>query len=90
MKQTISFIRAGERPRTTCKGTSWLLYTAQDWQLTADLGRQLKFLQHVTNTTLRPNIILVSEATINVFMLELTVPWEEQMEETFVWKIEKY
>ncbi len=30
MKQTISFIRAGEKPRTTSKGTSGLLYTAQE------------------------------------------------------------
>ncbi len=46
-----------------------------------ELGRQLKFPQHVAKTTLRPDIVLVSEATKIVVMLELTVPWEEQIEE---------
>ena len=40
--------------------------------------------------TLRPDIGLVSEATKNVVMLELTVPWEERMEEAFERKREKY
>ncbi|KAK0147598.1 hypothetical protein N1851_012929 [Merluccius polli] len=74
-KQTISFIRAGEKPRATPKATS-----AQDWQLAVDLDRQLKLPQHVTKTTLRPYTVLVSEAT-SVVMPELTVPWEDRMAE---------
>ena len=90
MKQTISFVRAGEKPKTTSKTSSGLLNPAQDWQLTVDLGSQLNFPQHVHKTTLRPDIILVPEATKNVVLLELTVPWEERMEEAFERKMEKY
>ena len=79
----INFIRAGEKPSTTSRATSGLLNTAQDWQLSVDLGSQLKFPQHVARTTLGPDIVLVSEATKTVVMLELTVPWEERMEEAF-------
>ena len=89
-KKTINFIRAGEKPRKTPRATSGLLNTAQDWQLSVDVGSQLKFPQHVVKTTLRPDIVLVSEATKNVVMLELTVPWEERMEEAFERKREKY
>ncbi|XP_077083545.1 uncharacterized protein LOC143736754 isoform X1 [Siphateles boraxobius] len=88
-KPSISFIRAGEKPGTK-KVTSGLLQTAQDWQLSVDLGKQLKFPQHVVKTSLRPDIILVSDATKNVVMLELTVPWEERMEEAFERKKGKY
>ncbi|GAA6088928.1 uncharacterized protein LOC109140547, partial [Tachysurus ichikawai] len=89
-KQTISFIRAGEKPERSARVTSGLLNTAQDWQLKVDLCRQLKFPQHVVNTTLRPDIVLVSEATKNLVMLELTVPWEDRMEEAFERKRAKY
>ena len=46
--------------------------------LTAELGRQLK---HITKSTLRPNVILVSEATRKLILPELMVLWEERMEE---------
>ncbi|KAK0134731.1 Retrovirus-related Pol polyprotein from type-2 retrotransposable element R2DM [Merluccius polli] len=90
MKHNINFIRAGEKPRTTPRATTGLLNTAQDWQLLVDLGSQLKFPQHIAKTTLRPDIVLVSEATKSIIMLELTVPWEERMEEAFERKREKY
>ena len=90
MRKSINFIRAGEKPRSTPRTSPGLLSTAQDWQLSVDLGSQLKFPQHVAKTTLRPDIILVSEATKNVVMLELTVPWEERMEVAFERKREKY
>lgn len=89
-KQTISFIRAGEKPGRSSRVASGLLNTAQDWQLEVDLGRQLKFPQHVVKTSLRPDNVLVSEATRNLVMLELTVPWEDRMEEAFERKRVKY
>ncbi|XP_050960924.1 uncharacterized protein LOC127162191, partial [Labeo rohita] len=41
-------------------------------------------------STLRPDIILVSEATRQLILLELTVPWEERMEEAQERKRGKY
>ena len=88
--QTISSIRAEERQKAKTKKNLGLLSTAQDWQLTVDIGRQLNFPLHVTKTSLRPDIILVSEATKIIVMLELTVPWKERMMDAFEWTREKY
>ena len=67
-----------------------LLATARDWQLKVDLGRQLKFPENIAVTTLRPDMVLVSETTRQVVLLELTVPWEDRMEEAFERKRAKY
>lgn len=64
--------------------------TARDWVMSVDLERQLKIPPHITKTSLRPDIILVSEATKQLVLLELTVPWEERMEEVQERKREKY
>lgn len=49
--------------------------------MTADIERQLKIARHITQSKLRTDIILVSEATKQLVLLELTVPWEDRMEE---------
>ncbi len=54
------------------------------------MERQLKIPPHITKTSLRPDIILVSEATKQLVLLELAVPWEERMEEAQERKREKY
>lgn len=58
-----------------------MLSTAQDWVTTVDLERQVKIPEHITQSRLRPVIILVSESTKHVFLLELTVHWKDRMEE---------
>lgn len=67
-----------------------LLATAWDWAMTVDLERQLKIPTHITQSKLRPDIIVVSEATKQLILLELTVPWEERIEEAQERKREKY
>lgn len=63
MKQTISFFESRDEPRERPRGSSESLYT--DWQLLrlAELNKQLKFPQHVAETLLRPDIVVVSEGT---------------------------
>ncbi len=53
-------------------------------------NQQLKFPSHVVMTTLRPDILLVSEVTRNIVMLELTVLWEDHLEEAHERKKMKY
>lgn len=76
----MSFIKAGEKPKPQPRVVEGLLTTAQDWQLMVDLVRQLKFPTHIAVTSLRPDIIL-SEATKQLALIELTVSWEDRLEE---------
>ncbi|XP_075315189.1 uncharacterized protein LOC142375145 [Odontesthes bonariensis] len=82
-RQAIAFVRVGEKPQQLRSEPGGLLATARDWQLKVDLGRQLKFPENIAVTTLRPDMVLVSETTRQVVLLELTVPWEDRIEEAF-------
>ncbi|KAK0134264.1 Zinc finger BED domain-containing protein 4 [Merluccius polli] len=90
-KKSIAFVRAGDKPtpvrRTSSAG---ILMSARDWQVLVDLEHQLKFPSHIVVTTLRPDIVLVSESTKQAVLLELTVPWEDRLEEAFERKLSKY
>nr|BAC82600.1 reverse transcriptase [Danio rerio] len=89
--KVIHFIKEGQRPERTAKlFSAGLLSMTRDWVMSVDLERQLKIPPHVTQSTLRPDIILVSEATRQLTLLELTVPWEERMEEAQERKRGKY
>ena len=70
--------------------TAGILTSAKDWQLLVDLEQQLKFSSHIAATTLRPDMVLVSESTKQVVLLELTVPWEDHLEEAFERKLSQY
>ncbi|XP_051969484.1 LOW QUALITY PROTEIN: uncharacterized protein LOC127634119 [Xyrauchen texanus] len=89
-KQAITFVRAGEQPKPAANTSAGILATARDWQLLVDLERQLKFPNHVVTTSLRPDVVLLSESTKQVVLLELTVPWEDRLEEAFERKLTKY
>ena len=86
----IRFIKAGERIHQKPHRTGGLLATARDWDLQVDLGRQLKFPEKILTTSLRPDMVLTSEATKQVVILELTVPWEDRIEEANCRKTAKY
>ncbi|CAJ1075238.1 LOW QUALITY PROTEIN: uncharacterized protein LOC109089580 [Xyrichtys novacula] len=80
-KTSIAFVRAGETPQPPRKTQGGLLATARDWQLLVDLGRQLRFPDTIAVTSLRPDMVLVSASSKQVVLLELTVPWEDRVEE---------
>ena len=91
VKNTIAFIRAGEKPSAAARATSLgLLATAQDWELKVDLGKQLKFPETVATTTLWPDMQLISETSKQIILLELTVLWEDRIEEANERKRAKY
>lgn len=52
-----------------------------DWHLKVDFGKQLEYRENVMATSFCPDIVLFSETSKRVRMMELTVPWEERMEE---------
>ena len=89
-KQSITFVRAGQKANHQPKSSGGLLATARDWQLQVDLGRQLKIPANIATTSLRPDMVLTSESTKQVVLLELTVPWEDRIEEANERKRAKY
>jgi len=71
-----------------CKISLGLLHTASDWLFKVDLGKQLKFPLHNATSSLRPGMIINSEATKQL-MQEFIVPWEEWMDEANEQKLAK-
>lgn len=54
-----------------------------------ELGNQLKFLSHIMETRLQPELVICSDSNKQVIMWELTMHWEEHMEEAHEswWKL---
>lgn len=72
---------AGEKTHAERKTSTGLMVSARDWQLKVDLGRQLKFPEHIAKTRLSPDVVLTSDSSKQVVILELTVPLEDRIEE---------
>lgn len=53
------------------------LSAARDWEMRVDLSQKLIFPPEITVTNLRPDPILWSRSCQHVFIVELTVPWED-------------
>nr|BAC82598.1 reverse transcriptase [Takifugu rubripes] len=89
-KQSITFVRAGEKAQQQPSSFGGLLTTARHWKLQVDLGRQLNFPEHISATSLCPDMVLTSESMKQVVLVELTVPWEDRLEEANERKRAKY
>ena len=90
-RRKIEFVKEGERKKImeTHDPESYL-DTAQDWRLEVDLGKRLKVPTYVTETNLRPDMLLISETTKQMGIIELTVPSEERVEISGELKRTKY
>lgn len=67
-----------------------LLNGAKDWKVSADLKTSLKFPVHILQTEKRPDILLWSDSKKSIFLIELTVPWEENFSEAHERKKDRY
>lgn len=67
-----------------------LFTSVLDWELRVDLGRQFKFPVHIVAAALRPDVVLTSATLKHVLLIELTVPWEDFIEEANERKWSKY
>lgn len=54
-----------------------LLTPGIKWETLATLGTQLVFPTEITQTTLRPDLLMWSTAAKKDLIIKLTVPWEE-------------
>ena len=88
----ISFVRSGETTARTGNRVkpNRLLDGAPDWRLQSDLENRLVFPPEISSTNLRPDIILTSSSKKKILLVELTVPWEERIEEAHELKRTKY
>ncbi|CDR07751.1 unnamed protein product, partial [Oncorhynchus mykiss] len=55
---------------------------ARDWKMLVDIGQQLIFPPEIASTNLRPDMA--------VYIIELTVPWENSVEEAYERKKLRY
>ena len=85
----IDFVKSGETKKKKNIRQS-LLSTAPDWKMLVDLDKQLKFPASVFETSLRPDLIILSESTRQIIIWELTVCWEENVLIANERKREKY
>ena len=76
------------KPLGTCKQS--LLDGADDWECTADLKGWNRHPEIISKSGMRPDIVIHSQSTKQVIMIELTVPYESRMEEAQMYKTEKY
>lgn len=73
-REEIAFVRAGQHLKPRPEAQAGLHGSAHDWHMRVDLETRLKFPETIVETTLQPDIVLVSETSKQVVMLELTVP----------------
>ena len=87
----IDFVRPGEkRKKSTPSPLRSYLDGAGDWSLKVDLDGRLRVPERVSETNLRPDMLLVSNSTKRMGIVELTVPSEERVEVAGEMKREKY
>ena len=91
VEKKIQFVKAGEKRNPAERSLlGSYLDGANDWKLHVDLDRKLKFPREVAVTNLRPDMLLVSESTKRIGLVELTVPSEERIEVSGELKKSKY
>ncbi len=87
----LRFVPAGQpqEHQTTSKDTS-ILQCARDWKLEVDVDKKLVFPPKIVATTLRPDMVLWSPTAKLAYVVELTVPWEDGVEEAYERKKNRY
>ena len=81
-KNQIQFVKEGQKVDKTVKEEENLSYltAAKDWKVMVDLDKNLKIPTEICNTSLRPDLTIVSRKTRQIGIVELTVPNEDRVE----------
>ncbi|XP_069107365.1 uncharacterized protein [Argopecten irradians] len=85
----VTFVKSGTRATGNVEAGG-ILATARDWEMRADIQQRMGFPAEVASTPLRPDVVLWSRSSKQVVLVELTVPWEDRMEEANERKQQKY
>ena len=78
------------RPVRTTNQIKCLLDGCDDWDVSADLPEWDSHSSIIKESRLRPDIVIHSASAQQLIMVELTVPYENRMEEVHIYKREKY
>ena len=89
-KRAIVFLREGEKQATEKPKYKSILDSARDWEMHIDLERRVKIPPEISVTNMRPDILITSQLTKQMIMVELTVPREERIEVSSELKRAKY
>ena len=89
-RTVIRFVKEGEKAKKGERLTTGLLDLAQDWQLRVDIHEKLVVPEFIVKTKQRPDIVLFSKSSKRIIFIELTVPWEEALEEAYERKKLRY
>ncbi|XP_072042993.1 uncharacterized protein [Amphiura filiformis] len=87
-KRYISFVKEGSQCRSYERSS--ILSSANDWRIRADQDGKGGFPREIVITTLRPDIVIWSEPEKEGIIGELTVPWEDNIDEAHERKLTKY
>ena len=83
-RKPIKFVKAGERSKEGKNHQSPIesvLKNTRDWKMKVDLPESpLVIPSHIAVTSQRPDVIITSEATKQMYIIELTVPMEGRCE----------
>ncbi|XP_078603950.1 uncharacterized protein LOC144877779 [Branchiostoma floridae x Branchiostoma japonicum] len=86
----IPFVKEGQKAAPANRRRGEGLMSKGGWEMTVDLDTRLTFPRTICETTLRPDIVLWSPTQRTVVIVELTVPWEENVQAAFERKKLKY
>ena len=91
-KKDIQFVKSGATGRAAkqAPAENSYLITSRDWRMEVDLDKKLKIPPHIMETNLRPDMMLISEQTKQLGLIELTVPSEDRIELSSELKKGKY
>ena len=67
-----------------------ILEVANDWKMATDLPGMKEYPDVIKESGLRPDMVLISESSRTVVIVELTVPYESNMSESHEFKMAKY
>ncbi|KAK9524409.1 hypothetical protein VZT92_016805 [Zoarces viviparus] len=87
-----AFVREGQKApkHPSTKREMGQLIMARDWKMLVDIGQQLIFPPEIAATNFRPDLVLWSPSLNSVYIIELTVPWENAFEEAYERKKLRY
>ncbi|XP_057294826.1 ubiquitin carboxyl-terminal hydrolase 51-like [Hydractinia symbiolongicarpus] len=86
----VSFVKAGSYSSAKRSKPTGLFHHASDWVMLADLNEGFVFPGHIAITSLRPDIVIYSNCSKRIIIIELTCPCEENMGSWHSTKLSKY